>query len=314
MPELAGIYASVAAMPRSLVGSHAHLQRLESALLSCVESLYRDRVMPTVAEVQSRLRSSGWHASEARAVLSLAVADRWRYKLTSPEGGDPPLILFRNQPQWFKGWVNTDASDVYSDAVWAELKCLVADPDLKLKGGIDRAAADLQQRASSPALRSLSLGELRHVLKLSMSPDRRILDFDAKHGGRLLPLVAPPKVAKASRRSRDGGGHGLADALRSRPLPEAWGRDQAELWHRQASVRHCMEKLYHDCVEPTLREVQQRLRQSGWSSQELQALPLLCAHSPEMFGIAEPTGDGGPLRVFLRDGLLPHPQAVSCWT
>ncbi|CAK0907303.1 unnamed protein product [Prorocentrum cordatum] len=68
------------ALPKGL-----DLARLQGALLSCVEGLYRDRVRPDVGEVQRRLRGCGWQAREAGAAAAVAARDSSLYHVVPPQ-------------------------------------------------------------------------------------------------------------------------------------------------------------------------------------------------------------------------------------
>lgn len=90
----------------------------------------------------------------------------------------------------------------------------------------------------------------------------------------------------------------LAQALRSRPLSwDALGGLE-EVRRRQDLAKACVESCYYDRIEPTLAEVQRRLLASGWSFEQTQLLPVLCARRPEVFGIAAPS-EGRPCRITL---------------
>lgn len=100
--------------------SDSLLSLLEVGLLNCIESLYRDRLLPTLAEVQQRLRSTGWRAAKMRLIIALAAREPERYNILPPTDGNTLCILLWQEPSWFQGWLDTDAADTYSSAVWAE--------------------------------------------------------------------------------------------------------------------------------------------------------------------------------------------------
>eukprot|EP00913_Durusdinium_trenchii_P017017 g16002.t1 len=130
------------------------------ALLSGVESLYRDRKKPFLGELQRRLKSSElWSNNELRAGAAVCALDASRYFLVPPFAGEPPCVLLRKPPpgfdEWFQDWF-----------------CLAP----TLRGGVAGAAFALQEKCQR------GLGELRAVLRVFLK--KGLLRYD---GDELLP-------------------------------------------------------------------------------------------------------------------------------
>lgn len=182
-------------LPTAFAPGGPVLARFTTAILSCVEGLYRDRIKPTLGEVQARLRSSGWGFSEVQAILPICARDLETYELEPPKYGQPPLVLLRQPPQWFCGFVEAETTDAYSKDLWTEMRNIVRELDSKkpasrFLGGLNQLAASLHKKKLGPKLASLSLGELRSVMQLAAGPQHRLLAYDALHGGRLVSATS----------------------------------------------------------------------------------------------------------------------------
>jgi len=231
--------------------------------------------------------------------------------------------------------------DVYPASVWEALAGFLSrSPDLVLAGGARQAALSLQRHSGLPlSLRSLALAELQHVVRLAVGPDRRLLAYDAWHGGRMqvgkavqgkanthhakapaadvkaatdfkpkkdvAPAATKPRLPPTPTRADTDGCTvatlRLAEALRAGPLPQTLSDcGDADLRWRQEALRACVESLYRDRLEPTLFEVQRRLCDDcGWRIAEAQAAPLLAARAPQLFMVAAPGAMGEPVRLQL---------------
>lgn len=160
----------------------------------CIKSLYFDRIVPTVGEVQKRLRSFGWRPTEASAALYVCACDREGFILLPPSHGKAAQILLRSEPLWFQGWVCTessdsDKSDMIPETVWQVFSDFLSDYSEELVSGAEQSAAILMQEKENlpPCLRALSLGEWRLLVEMALLPERGLLKYDPLHGGRLLP-------------------------------------------------------------------------------------------------------------------------------
>ncbi|CAJ1359306.1 unnamed protein product [Effrenium voratum] len=187
-------------LPESLEDMQ-RLERFQMAILSCVESLYRDREKPYLGQVLKRLRATKlWLPSELRA-LPAVCAQEGRYYLVPPFGGLAPCLLLRCAPPGYTEWYGN------------------------------------------------------------------------------MPLEAPAvsKEEESARNLRAG----MGDA-------------------RCAQLREVVEDLYADRIEPSLPEVQERLRLRGWSFAEAQQAVLLYACQKETYRICKPTASK-PVVVFLQE-------------
>jgi len=162
----------------------ARFQRFQIAVLSCIEAFYRDRVEPTVQEVQHRLHPAGWSKSEAKAALALCAQDSHTYTVVPPSEDKLACIMLRTPPSWFEGWVDSEAPDSYPSAVWQAMEELIARVSNKLHGGILEVAHCLQIHAKG-LLQHYSLGTFRHLVALSLG-QRQLLIYDEKHGSNIL--------------------------------------------------------------------------------------------------------------------------------
>jgi len=149
------------------VQSDDELERCQAVLNNCIESLYFERVEPSLGEVQRRLRELGWSQSELQLVLPLCARESERYDVRSPKKGKSVLILFRNPPTWFRGWVEPDDCHALTPEVWGAFVEYL-NGSIVLKGSINAAAQSLRQSAT-PLLRRLTLGELRDLIRRGIS-------------------------------------------------------------------------------------------------------------------------------------------------
>ncbi|CAE8652250.1 unnamed protein product, partial [Polarella glacialis] len=75
-----------------------------------VLSLYSDRLIPTVGELQQRLREQGVGFAQIRSSLASAARRPDLFRLVPPLcSGQPgesslPVVLLRSTPPWFKGF------------------------------------------------------------------------------------------------------------------------------------------------------------------------------------------------------------------
>lgn len=98
-------------LPQSLIDDPQRLERFKVAILSAVESLYFDRIKPSLGEVRERLRGKTWQAVELRALLTVCANDPVRFILMPPPPFQPPCAMLRSCPPWFEGWT-AESADV----------------------------------------------------------------------------------------------------------------------------------------------------------------------------------------------------------
>eukprot|EP00403_Amphidinium_massartii_P024024 CAMPEP_0178408338 /NCGR_PEP_ID=MMETSP0689_2-20121128/19888_1 /TAXON_ID=160604 /ORGANISM="Amphidinium massartii, Strain CS-259" /LENGTH=475 /DNA_ID=CAMNT_0020029431 /DNA_START=51 /DNA_END=1479 /DNA_ORIENTATION=- len=198
-------------LPEAVERSMALQDIAQSCLRSCIESLYRDRILPTLGEVMARLGSVESVAVKnlPTVALPLCIRHRGTYKLTVYTDGKPAVILLKKEPEWFAGWVDINGPDEYSASVWAELGQVCCEP---VSSSIKEAAGLLQKRAGG-RMKEVSLGELRHLISLALG--KALLYFDPEHGGRLLPKVDLMKGLCLKVKDLKG----PSEALRRTPTP-----------------------------------------------------------------------------------------------
>jgi len=161
-------------------------------LKSCVESLYRDRIQPTLAEVQQRLRNRGWTSDDIQGVLPLCAREAGEYKLELPANGQPLRVLLRNPPAWFDGWLSGDSA-AFSPEVWTAMANFLKSDCTVLTGTINGAAQDLRQLSLPLPLQELSLGELREVVRHAVA-EHSLLSYS---GWSLCPTQAMLRESSA---------------------------------------------------------------------------------------------------------------------
>lgn len=190
-------------MPQALAADE-RAERFKGAVLSCVESLYRDRIAPRLQEVQRRLRSSGWNSADVQAILLICAREPDRYELGISAAGDSSRIYLRNRPRWFKGWIDPDApSNNYPQATWATfrrlceqlLSCNRIEP--ASSSGCARSILAQQLYAANNAVMQgqrldLTLGEMRHMVELALG-HCAVLGYDSLNGGKLVLLPEVPR-------------------------------------------------------------------------------------------------------------------------
>mmetsp|Transcript_90600 Transcript_90600/g.143110 ORF Transcript_90600/g.143110 Transcript_90600/m.143110 type:complete len:570 (+) Transcript_90600:75-1784(+) len=195
-------------LPSALQSDGQLQSSFDTAVLSSVESFYRDRIAPTLGELQQRLRDIGWGSNEVQAVLAWCARNSDKYDLTPPGHNTSTLVLLRERPEWFKNWIDDDdAEDTYSEAEWSDLRKILKhlgqeSPDFSFLGGLSQLAATVKKSNLGPHVGLLSLGEIRKMLRLAMSPQRHYFSYDALHGGRLArPRKSGTSQKNSSRES-----------------------------------------------------------------------------------------------------------------
>lgn len=181
-------------LPESLAGNKKALTGCQQSLRKCIESLYRDRLRPTLAEVQRRLTERSWGAEDLQAVLPLSAREPDTYEIVAPVDGKPLCIFLQKPPSWFEGWVDADRNETnYSSDVWKSLEDFLREGKPVLEGGVNGAALALRQRAL-PHLQHLSLGEIRDLVKRAVA-ERGLLTYA---GGSLRPQLSTSPTAIGS--------------------------------------------------------------------------------------------------------------------
>lgn len=159
---------------------------ISTVICSCVTSLYRDRIRPVQSNVQRRLRERTCSDAVVQALLPICAREPETYRIQPPMGNRLPVILLAKEPRWFEGFVDTEAPEgTYSPEAWEALTTFLSDDHVSLPSNPYQAAMDLRQ-LNLPHLQNLALGEIEHMVRLSMGK-RRLLTF---HGDNLKPARA----------------------------------------------------------------------------------------------------------------------------
>mmetsp|Transcript_43328 Transcript_43328/g.80822 ORF Transcript_43328/g.80822 Transcript_43328/m.80822 type:complete len:617 (+) Transcript_43328:91-1941(+) len=167
-----------ALLPQELSRNAAALQKFQLDLRSCMESLYRDGIVPTMQEIQQRLsKSFFWGLNEVQAALTLFARDPEQYHIELPRDGQPLRIFLCTPPSWFNGFNSKSTEEGFDldmsagwRAAYLELEDSLKSQEvcfedgLVLNGTIQGAAVELRQH-SLPQLQHLALGEVREVVK-----------------------------------------------------------------------------------------------------------------------------------------------------
>lgn len=284
-------------------------------------------------------RAAGqWRPLEVQALVSICARDPDVYHILPPMDGAPPKVFFQCCPAWFKGWVDVSAdglSGCNALALCEDLVAYVAATAADGMPGGTRAVAHVLfgQKDLPPSLRCLTLGEIFGLLNFALSEAQRVLVYDPSRG-HVLRLRRSPGGASPSSDcggsdcpggafpacASDCGGSAapstadnpavcepvarcpgdLGQVLRLSPVPAAVASAGEARQHlRSQALRSCVESLYRDRLEPTLPELRGRLRESGWSIPEVNAVPALLARDA-VFQMLEPDGCR-PLRVHLSE-------------
>eukprot|EP00446_Apocalathium_sp_SHHI-4_P029354 CAMPEP_0177235324 /NCGR_PEP_ID=MMETSP0367-20130122/44868_1 /TAXON_ID=447022 ORGANISM="Scrippsiella hangoei-like, Strain SHHI-4" /NCGR_SAMPLE_ID=MMETSP0367 /ASSEMBLY_ACC=CAM_ASM_000362 /LENGTH=528 /DNA_ID=CAMNT_0018686175 /DNA_START=44 /DNA_END=1627 /DNA_ORIENTATION=- len=176
-----------APLPAGLCADLVKLGHLKDAIYLAVESMYFDRIVPALGELRGRLRGCGWQPSDFSCLLQICAHSPKTYELVPPTGEHPPQVLLRSTPPWFKGWCEDDEiHDPFSETVWQEFKTVLAGAAKEPKGGVVRMAEALRKMQLPTHMQCLSLGELRHLIVLALSPQKGLLTYDPLNGGRFL--------------------------------------------------------------------------------------------------------------------------------
>jgi len=165
-------------------------KQVASAVLSCVTSLYRDRIRPVQNNVQRRLRERQCAEPLVQALLPLCARESETYRILPPTGSRLPVILLVQEPKWFQGFVDTEAAEGnYGPDAWEALTKFLSDDNVILPSQPYQAAVELRQ-LNLPHLQNFALGEVEHMVRLCLGK-RRLLSF---HGDSLKPTRVVQKI------------------------------------------------------------------------------------------------------------------------
>eukprot|EP00930_Biecheleria_cincta_P038560 TRINITY_DN26486_c0_g1_i1.p1 TRINITY_DN26486_c0_g1~~TRINITY_DN26486_c0_g1_i1.p1 ORF type:complete len:489 (-),score=88.23 TRINITY_DN26486_c0_g1_i1:67-1416(-) len=181
------------------------IKEVEDLLLDSVLSLYSDRVLPTIGELQARLRWFGCSFAQARCGLALCSRrpDIFRILPPSPAGGlaSPPVVLLHSPPPWFAGWITSD-TDVDADmGTWRSLEDALRGDCKRLQKlpGCLQQAADKLRLSGMPALQGRTLAETRQLLEFAVGNSRLMYDGHRLRVDRPSPDSRPRRAPKGLR-------------------------------------------------------------------------------------------------------------------
>jgi len=174
------------------------LKKTIAVVSNCVLSLYRDRIRPVQNNVQRRLRERSCNEPIVQALLPICARESETYRILPPSGSRLPVVLLVQEPKWFEGFVDTEAPDGnYSRDAWEALTCHLDDDNVTLPSQPYQAAIELRQLAL-PHMRDLALGEIEHMVRLSMGK-RRLLAY---YGDSLKPTRIVRKLEARDKAQR----------------------------------------------------------------------------------------------------------------
>eukprot|EP00971_Amphidinium_carterae_P282359 5605594-Amphidinium_carterae.1 len=164
------------ALPAEIATTAAEL-KAQVMIQTCVGSLYRDRLKPTLNHLQRRMKERAASAAEIQAVMPLCARASEKYWIVPPMNGEQPVVLLRKEPPDFKGWVDVEnPEDIYSQDTWQAVCHLLKDTlgSLSFSSQPQQAARELQD-LDVPALRGLATAELEHIIRLCLGKYRYLV-------------------------------------------------------------------------------------------------------------------------------------------
>lgn len=179
-------------------------QKLRSRLWRCIDSLYRDRLLPYIGEVMRRLAEQAPDAPlEVRLILNVCAGQPETYRIMPPSKYEEIRIMLVKPHRWCQDqiaqgtwWVTPDTPDTYCKQLWEVFRSLVQDDKLEL--GRDPHEASLKIRQLGiPLLAFLTLGELRHMVEIALGTRKLLTYVDG--------VVRPVQVAEKRRHASRGG-------------------------------------------------------------------------------------------------------------
>jgi len=175
----------------------------QSLVSSTVLGCYRDRLRPTQAQLQRRLRERGCSEPCVQALLPLCARDSPDfYQIQPPMRGEQPVIYLNKAPRWFEGFVEVEAAeeskpaekskDLLTPEVWETFEHILRDDYICLPGQPYQAAIELKR---VPRFQNLSVGDLERMVRLAMGK-RSLLAFFGEY-------LRPTRVVKILSVQRD---------------------------------------------------------------------------------------------------------------
>eukprot|EP00929_Paragymnodinium_shiwhaense_P117470 TRINITY_DN8808_c0_g1_i1.p1 TRINITY_DN8808_c0_g1~~TRINITY_DN8808_c0_g1_i1.p1 ORF type:complete len:670 (+),score=127.00 TRINITY_DN8808_c0_g1_i1:57-2066(+) len=146
-------------------------------ILAVVLSFYADRIRPTLSRVQQRLRERQLDNMVVQALLPLCAREPDTYTIWPPVGGEQPVVYLVTEPSSFIGWVNPQVPDNFYDTVTWRALCVRLNKGVTYPADPFRAAEAMRKEKIDDAISKLSLGEVEHIIRLSIAPSRSLLSY-----------------------------------------------------------------------------------------------------------------------------------------
>merc|ERR1712226_488654 len=127
-------------------------------LTSALESLYRDRLKPLSSYLKGRLKEKSCPEPLVKSFVELYTKEADLFQIQPASETEEIGIFFVQDPVWFKGWVDIDATDdPYDEGMWSSMEKFL-EGEHSFAGGRYGMARELQGR-NLQFLSEYSLGE-----------------------------------------------------------------------------------------------------------------------------------------------------------
>jgi len=85
------------------------LAMFKNAISACILSLYKDRIRPTLGQLQRKLREKGLPEPAVSVSLPVCAHDAPRlYQIQPPMRGEQPTVYLNKAPRWFQGFLDDE--------------------------------------------------------------------------------------------------------------------------------------------------------------------------------------------------------------
>jgi len=151
---------------------------IRSILTATLESLYKDRIKPFGNYVKGRLKERSSPEAAIRTFVDLYGQHPDLFTVEKHAESDEVAIYFKEAPEWFKGWVDIDAStDPYPEELWTSFAKYLEDGHA-FAGGRYGMARYLMDKDLA-FLKEYTLGEVCHLVQLAIQ-QRKIIAYHKK--------------------------------------------------------------------------------------------------------------------------------------
>jgi hypothetical protein len=138
-----------------------------------------DRIKPLASYVKGRLKERSLSENVVKGFVDYYSQYPDWFVVQQAEGpSDEVAIFFKNEPPWFKGWIDIDSpDDPYDESMWEDFKYFL-DGEHTFAGGRYGMARELMQR-NQQFLEPYSLGQVCHIVQLAIQ-HRRLIVYHRK--------------------------------------------------------------------------------------------------------------------------------------